>query len=430
MTTRQGSAITMANSARKIRAGIGLGIACLACSHVQALTSDGSTGQPSSLFISVWNPVTQQSFYKDLGVNYLQFLSNPSLAVSLSGESGFGDFLGRDDLIYNIAGFQKLSIDQANLATWGFLLTSGMGRQGLPGDFVSIDAARQRMQIYASYLPGLSGIAKPGDGSYFEGENWGATLGGTVGSSTGLVGAETPFFRVNNSTGDPAGSHTELMGFWTLSNDGKLSFRREASRNQAPTAVIKPIAEAALGQPVILDGSASVDPDQAPESLRYSWTRVSGPIVSLSDGRAAKASFVASTVGAYTFRLTVGDGESSASTTVQLTVKEGGGGGSGQETIKLNASGTWRVKTAQMIPWVVSEAVPRQRLVKVYFSVDGNTFKLLGSRAAGKNALKWKPTVKQVTEQGVLRACIKPKGQKQWLCDDQSGVTVGLASVQ
>lgn len=83
-----------------------------------------------------------------------------------------------------------------------------------------------------------------------------------------------------------------------------------------------------------------------------------------------------------------------------------------------------------MIPWVMSEAVPRQRLVKVYFSVDGNTFKLLGSRAAGKNALKWKPTVKQVTEQGVLRACIKPKGQKQWLCDDQSGVTVRLASVQ
>ena len=107
----------MANSARKIRAGIGLGIACLACSHVRALTSDGSTGQPSSLFISVWNPITQQSFYKDLGVNYLQFLSNPSLAVSLSGESGFGDFLGRVDLIYNIAGFQKLSIDQANLAT-------------------------------------------------------------------------------------------------------------------------------------------------------------------------------------------------------------------------------------------------------------------------------------------------------------------------
>ena len=428
MTTSQRSAIIMANKIQKIRAWMFLGIAWLAWSDVLALTSDGSSGQPSSLFVSVWNPATQQSFYKDLGVNYLEFLSNPSLDVSLSGEHSYREFLGSNDLIYNIAGFQKLAIDQSNLNTWGFMLTSGMDRKGLPGDFVSIDAVRQRMQIYASYLPELSGTAKPGDANYFEGENWGATLGGTVASSTGIVGADSPFFRVSNSTGDPAGASIELLGFWTLSNDGKLSFRREASRNQAPTVVIKPLADVPLGQPVILDGSDSVDPDQAPEPLRYSWTRVSGPIVLMSNTQAAKASYVASSVGTYTFRLTVGDGEDSASSTTQLTVKEDGGGGSGgdssQETIRLNAPSTWQVKMPQMISWLVSDAVTRQRLVKLYFSVGGNRFKLLGSRAAGKNAFKWKPTAKQITEQGVLRACVKPKGQKQWSCDDRIGVSV------
>lgn len=74
------------------------------------------------------------------------------------------------------------------------------------------------------------------------------------------------------------------------------------------------------GEQVLLDGSASQSPDGA---LRYTWTQLAGPAVSLSGATSAQPTFVAPSVTGdtvLTFRLTVTDGYSSGTDTVSITV--------------------------------------------------------------------------------------------------------------
>ncbi|AWL12857.1 Chitinase [Saliniradius amylolyticus] len=89
-----------------------------------------------------------------------------------------------------------------------------------------------------------------------------------------------------------------------------------------------PVANAGLDQTVttpatiILDGSASSDPDG--DALSYSWTQTAGSAVSLSDTAAASPSFDAAEVSAtetLSFELTVSDGALSASDVVSVTLE-------------------------------------------------------------------------------------------------------------
>ncbi|HEX5740996.1 MAG TPA: PKD domain-containing protein [Pilimelia sp.] len=88
----------------------------------------------------------------------------------------------------------------------------------------------------------------------------------------------------------------------------------EAFRPQAPVAAAVAPTSAAVGAGVVLDGSASRG-----EISDYTWRQTDGPAVALTGADAAKASFVPTTAGAYTFTLTV-TGPGGASTPVPVTI--------------------------------------------------------------------------------------------------------------
>jgi hypothetical protein len=75
------------------------------------------------------------------------------------------------------------------------------------------------------------------------------------------------------------------------------------------------------GNTVLLDATRSGDPNQ--DQLAYSWQQVNGPAVTLTDATTPIASFVAPSVKTrttLTFRVTVNDGEASATDTVDVIV--------------------------------------------------------------------------------------------------------------
>ncbi len=98
--------------------------------------------------------------------------------------------------------------------------------------------------------------------------------------------------------------------------------------NRAPEANAGSAAEVTERQQVTLDGSASKDPDG--DALTYAWTQTEGTPVGLVSGTTAKPSFTAppgSGGTKLTFQLLVSDGQRvSAASTVEITIRKGGGG--------------------------------------------------------------------------------------------------------
>jgi hypothetical protein len=88
--------------------------------------------------------------------------------------------------------------------------------------------------------------------------------------------------------------------------------------NLPPTANAGPDQNVAAQTTVVLDGSASHDPDGGPSPLSFSWTQTSGPSVSIAGADQAVASIVPSLGGSYVFQLQVSDGAAQAED--QLTV--------------------------------------------------------------------------------------------------------------
>lgn len=285
-----------------------------------ALTSDGGSGAPSSVFIAVFDPDGQQSYYKDLNRSMAEFLQNPAAGIDLASDGNFAPFLGKPNLVYNVAAFAALKAGQSNLNNWGYLLTSSDGRGIFGRSFVAVDAVRQRMLVYAAYLSGTSGVFGAGDAGYFDGEHWGPNLNGELGgSSVGRVGVDLPFYFVSNATGDAAGGIVRSLGAWKLAADGKLSFAAEASTNQPPVANAGPAQAVGQGAEVTLDGGASQDPDHGPEPLVFAWNQTGGPFVVLNGDTTARPTFTPAQAGTYTFRLAVGDGEASSTAAVTVT---------------------------------------------------------------------------------------------------------------
>lgn len=97
--------------------------------------------------------------------------------------------------------------------------------------------------------------------------------------------------------------------------------------NRAPVADAAGDQTVSEGSPVMLDGSASFDPDNDP--ITYQWIQTGGPLVELIGANAAKPSFTAPLLprGAsggetLTFELTVSDSALSGTDTVQVMVEQ------------------------------------------------------------------------------------------------------------
>jgi choice-of-anchor C domain-containing protein len=92
-----------------------------------------------------------------------------------------------------------------------------------------------------------------------------------------------------------------------------------ADPNQAPVANAGSDRTATSTTEVTLDGSGSSDPDG--DALSYAWQQTSGPSVTVSGATTATASFTPTTLGSYSFTLTVSDGSLQAEDTVVVTVE-------------------------------------------------------------------------------------------------------------
>ena|GEM_PF-1447845 len=141
---------------------------------------------------------------------------------------------------------------------------------------------------------------------------------------------------------------TLTVGDGSLSATGTVTITVSA-QNRPPVANAGPAQTTTAGDPVLLDGLASIDPDGDP--LTYAWSQVSGPAVTLSSATASKPTFTPTTAGSYVFALTVSDGTvGSAASQVTITVRPPNGlpvANAGQpQTVKagtpvtLNGSGS------------------------------------------------------------------------------------------
>lgn len=136
--------------------------------------------------------------------------------------------------------------------------------------------------------------------------------------------------------GIPAGGSITLQGMMKLTFsggprlfvlDGKASSYEVGGGhvNRAPQADAGLDAEYEAPATVILDGSASVDPDGDP--ITYLWEQQSGPAVTLSAPTSALTEFNVGTLTAaqvYVFRLTVSDGQLQGTSVVRITARPPG----------------------------------------------------------------------------------------------------------
>ncbi len=150
--------------------------------------------------------------------------------------------------------------------------------------------------------------------------------------------AGTPVTLINQATSQP-GFTTPDVGLdgisytfqLTVTDAGGLQSSDTVIVNVAPVVNGTPIADAGpdqtvnTGAAVILDGSASSDPDDGIAS--YLWTQTSGAAVTLSEVNAAQPTFTALDAGSFTFQLTVTDNgglQASDSTIVNVQSVSGG----------------------------------------------------------------------------------------------------------
>ncbi len=161
----------------------------------------------------------------------------------------------------------------------------------------------QVMATYLDHLGGFFGLNLDPDGTSF----WTAVYhGGQIYRVDIETGQQLSTFQPGPLVGPLSG----------LAVVGELT----AASNRTPEAEAGDDQLVTVGETVVLDGSASSDPDVG-DALTYTWSQVSGPAVGLTGDDTATASFTPSEAGTYVFELTVDDGSISATDTVTVTAE-------------------------------------------------------------------------------------------------------------
>ncbi|MDP3859845.1 MAG: M36 family metallopeptidase [Stagnimonas sp.] len=192
----------------------------------------------------------------------------------------------------------------------------------------------------------------------FVGDNFGANDGFlepvTLSFGTALAGqtVRLRFRQVSDGGVGDFGWAVDNLSFTGISN---LPFSNVVDEdgvpdNLPPTANAGVDKSVILGGTVVLDGSASSDPEAA--ALGYAWTQVSGPsTATITGGSTARATVRPTAAGTYVFRLTVTDNRAvTASDTVSLVT-----------TIELKPSSEGGALGLWLLPVLAAAALRRRR---------------------------------------------------------------------
>ena len=146
---------------------------------------------------------------------------------------------------------------------------------------------------------------------------WSQLFGPSVSLSPASASATVSFYPASDYVGDYV--------FWLTVSSGSVSDSNSVRITVANTGPVAQVAQEIFRYPkqeIVLDGSASQDPDGDP--LQFSWSQLSGATVALDLSVPSRPSFTASAYGKYVFQLSVSDGllSSSAQTAVYVIAPE------------------------------------------------------------------------------------------------------------
>lgn len=138
---------------------------------------------------------------------------------------------------------------------------------------------------------------------------------------------QTDVVQLPGATHDLVAVNGELLVAVTLDSQG-VPLLTVYDAELDVVSPLEPVAKAGadlrvdVGSSVILDGSASYDPDESPNPLTYSWDLLSGPGVAVfGSPTQATTTFTAVTPGIYEVSLTVNDGQYADVDTLSITYR-------------------------------------------------------------------------------------------------------------
>lgn len=190
----------------------------------------------------------QRSYVLDLGINTVDFLANDASylnSVSIAADANLQDILdNRTGTIYwNVFGVQNQSDENFNGA--GYLSTAPTATLNLPAGYAGLQSAIQNSWIYINSVNGLdtdyaadvSKIFSQADNAFYD-TSWAGVNGLFTHDMEGALDQALGFYFIaltdinNDST-----TMQTLLGQWTLSSEGTLTYAGVGAPVPVPAAV-------------------------------------------------------------------------------------------------------------------------------------------------------------------------------------------------
>lgn len=270
----------------------------------------GANKTPNPGFQAVQNALESAELVRYRAVGHLEFWdagsrswnpAPPSVQIKLAGGIDPGEVITD----FNQCGGQLFCFAPGAGAQNGATYFTGTGITGQPE--MIVDAANVQGSLHTHL-------------NFFL-ENRQGLLGGPVGAyllemqvlSNRRGQASEPFYVLLNA-GLSSADYTDAL------------LDRIDTLPPPPPAPVTPLAQAGadrlvrLNSQVVMDASASTDPQPGPNPLSFSWQQTQGPAVTLVGANSVSPSFIAVQAGNYTFKLTAHDGAGSGFDEVTYTV--------------------------------------------------------------------------------------------------------------